>query len=114
MDYYSLSTSPDDDPVANNSEQRRLMRAAEQLADLLAEAQPLIEILNSPDTRHIYRAVLRYRVGLDKYLVLVGGLQAMTSVRAWQAVHATQFISPELLQRLHAQGVYPGNDAPQQ
>lgn len=107
------STSRTTDPVADDSTKRRLLRAARQLADLLTEAKPLVEILNSPGTPPAYRAALRDLVDLDQYFVLVGDLQDMASERAWRAAHAKQFISPELLQRIKALGVLDGKTVAQ-
>lgn len=93
------------DPVAADSTERRLVRAARQLADLLREAKPLVDILNSPGTPHSYRAAVRDWVGLDRYFVLVTRLQAMTSQRAWEAAYPYEPIPPELIQRMKALGI---------
>lgn len=101
----SPSTSPDTDPVAADSTVPSLLHAACELAVLLTEAKPLVEILNSTTTPHAYRGTLRYLMGVDEYFVLVNGLQAMTSQPAWAAAHAHEVIPPELLRRLEALGI---------
>lgn len=64
----------DNDPVVESSKHRRLIRATRQLADLLNEAKPLVELLNSPETTHPYRSTLRELVGREEYFHLTNSL----------------------------------------
>lgn len=89
------------DPVAGDSQARRLLRATRQLADLLHEAAPLAELLDSTDTPQAYRSVLRSKVGNEQYLTLVSSLQHMLSPEMWNVAHAKEFISPELAREIN-------------
>ncbi len=88
-DHESLA-SFDNDPVARSSKHRRLIRATRQLADLLNEAQPLIRLLNSPETTHPYRATLRELVGREAYFQLTNHLHQMCSMAAWELAHSKE------------------------
>lgn len=87
-------------PVALHPRTVRTLSAVRQLVDLLLEAKPLVEILNSPGTTPAGRALLRALVGEDQYFEVVGGLQDMTSERAWRAAHNKDFLPPEVAQEI--------------
>jgi hypothetical protein len=87
------------DPVHDSSQQRRLARAAQQLADLLTEAIPLAEVLNAPKTPHKYRTMLRELVGPEQYFELTNTLRQMCSMRGWQMAHAKDAAELERLRR---------------
>jgi hypothetical protein len=82
--------------VAEDSTACRLLRATHQLADLLHEVAPLVELLDSSSTPQMYRSLLRLRVGNEQYLTLVNSLQHMISPEMWKVAHAQEFLSPEL------------------
>lgn len=58
------------------------------LADLLVRAAPLIELVNSPETSHEHRALLRELVGGVEYIELAISLHMMCSWRLWELAHA--------------------------
>lgn len=89
------------DPVAKDSKARRLLRATRQLADLLHEAAPLVELLDSPSTPQMYRSLLRLQVSDEQYLALVNSLQHMISPEMWKVAHAKEFLSPELAREVN-------------
>jgi hypothetical protein len=66
------------------------MEAVQKLANLLNDAKPLVELLNSPRTAHRYRKALRDRVGVEEYFHLADSLHQMCSMAAWQLSHSKE------------------------
>lgn len=87
-------------PTVSDSKKRRLVRAVEQLADLLVEIEPLAELLNSVDTPHEYRAMLRELVGTRRYFALTNNLDQMCTRAAWEATHAKERATPKRARQL--------------
>ncbi|UQS22859.1 hypothetical protein L1857_08530 [Amycolatopsis thermalba] len=79
---------------ASDSKKRRLARAVDQLADLLIEVEPLAELLNSTNTPHEYRAMLRELVGARRYFALTNNLDQMCTRAAWEATHKERGVRP--------------------
>jgi hypothetical protein len=61
----------------------------QSLAGLLIQAAPLATLLNSPQTPAVYRTNLRAAVGHERYVALAIALQAMSSWRTWERMHAS-------------------------
>jgi len=92
-------------PETPDGEERELLGAVGRLVELLRDAVPLVELLDSAGTSPIYRQALRGLVGRDQYTALSFGLLHMTSPELWDTAHAKEFVSPDLAQRLTALGV---------
>ena len=69
------------------NELHRLQQATLRLAELLIDAAPLIELLDSSETPHNYRAALTELVGMRRYLAAMSSLQHMSSRAAWDKAH---------------------------
>jgi hypothetical protein len=78
-----------------------LVHTTRRLADLLHEAAPLVELLDSPNTPQIYRTLLRFEVSNEHYLALVNNMQHMISPEMWKVAHAQEFLSPELARKVN-------------
>jgi hypothetical protein len=90
MTQRKTSDQPAEQVRLTATQRQHLARAARQLADLLIEAAPLAELLDSPATPSLYRTALRDLVGPERYFKLTNVLNAMCSLRAWEFTHVDE------------------------
>jgi hypothetical protein len=75
------------------------------LADLLTEAAPLVDQLNSPQSSDESRALLRTLVGPVEFIELAVSFNLMASARLWEMAHADEPLGVEMVERLRRLGV---------
>ncbi len=85
-------------------------KAVQRLAELLIEAAPLVELLNSPSTSHAYRSALRQAVGPDRYFAVVTALEQMCSWRTWELAHGKTEVERQKLSHPGWAGVHIDGD----
>lgn len=78
--------------------------AVRSLADLLIQAAPLVKLVNSPETSHNHRALLRELVGGERYALLSVSLRQMCSWRTWEVAHARDEAARQKLRQVGLAG----------
>lgn len=79
--------------------------AVRSLAALLIQAAPLVELVNSPETSHEHRALLRELVGGERYAIVTASLRQMCSWRTWETAHAPDEATRQKLRRVGLAGM---------